>query len=124
MQNHTLIGAEALTTIVKGKERQEQQAFLDYAREMTISHHQRWDGDGYPKGLKGRKIPLAVPLMSLADVYDALISKRVYKKGMTHEEVCDFIIQQSGKQFDPDVVAAFMIRNQELFKIAQQFADP
>lgn len=62
--------------------------------------------------------------MSLADVYDALISKRVYKKGMTHEEVCDFIIQQSGKQFDPDVVAAFMTRNQEFFKIAQQFADP
>ena len=123
MQRHTLIGAGALTKIVTGTKHPDAQNFLDYAREMTISHHERWDGKGYPQGLIGSTIPLAGRLMALADVYDALISKRVYKKEYTHAEVCNFIIQQSGMQFDPDIVAAFIARNEDFLKIAQQYAD-
>lgn len=123
MKSHTLIGADALTRIVVGTGHPEKQAFLDYARQMIESHHERWDGQGYPHGLRGEEIPLAGRLMALADVYDALISKRVYKKALTHEEVRDFIVQNSGTQFDPDVVAAFMARNDAFFEVAQEFAD-
>lgn len=123
MQTHTLIGAEALSRIVAGTGHPEKQNFLNYARQMTESHHERWDGHGYPHGLKGEEIPVAGRLMALADVYDALVSKRVYKEELTHAEVRDFITQQSGTQFDPDIVAAFMARNEDFFKVAQEFAD-
>lgn len=123
MQSHTLIGAEALTRIVVGTGHPEKQHFLNYARQMTESHHERWDGQGYPHGLRGEEIPLAGRLMALADVYDALISERVYKKGLTHAEVCDFIADKSGTQFDPNIVAAFRARNAEFFKVSQEFAD-
>ncbi len=124
MQSHTSIGAEALTKIVVGTGHPEKQTFLDYARQMTESHHERWDGQGYPHGLRGEEIPLAGRLMALADVYDALISKRVYKKELTHAEVRDFIARESGAQFDPAVVAAFEARNQDFFRVAREFADP
>lgn len=123
MQAHTLIGAEAITRIVVGTGRPEKQSFLNYARQMIESHHERWDGHGYPHGLRGEEIPLAGRLMALADVYDALISKRVYKKELTHAEVREFIAQQSGTHFDPDIVAAFMARNEDFFKVAQEFSD-
>jgi CHASE2 domain-containing sensor protein len=123
MQSHTLIGAEALTKIVVGTGHPEKQHFLNYARQMTESHHERWDGNGYPHGLRGEGIPLAGRLMALADVYDALISERVYKKGMAHADVRDFIAQQSGTQFDPDIVAAFMARDADFFRVAREFAD-
>lgn len=123
MQAHTMIGADTLSRIVVSSAHPEKQSFLAYARQMTESHHERWDGHGYPHGLRGEEIPLAGRLMALADVYDALISKRVYKKELTHAEVCDFIAQQSGTQFDPDIVAAFMARNEDFFKVAQEFAD-
>jgi response regulator RpfG family c-di-GMP phosphodiesterase len=90
---------------------------------MIISHHERWDGQGYPQRLSGDDIPLAGRLMALADVYDALVSKRVYKEGMVHAEVCDYIRAESGKHFDPEIVAAFVARNKDFFKIAQQYVD-
>jgi adenylate cyclase len=90
---------------------------------MIMSHHERWDGQGYPQRLSGDDIPLAGRLMALADVYDALISKRVYKEGMVHNEVFDYIKKESGKHFDPDVVAAFIARNKDFLRIAQQYAD-
>jgi CHASE2 domain-containing sensor protein len=124
MQSHTSIGAEALTRIVVGTGHPEKQSFLDYARQMTESHHERWDGQGYPRRLRGEEIPLAGRLMALADVYDALVSRRVYKKELTHAEVRDFIVQQSGAQFDPEVVAAFVARNEDFFRVAGEFADP
>ena len=68
-------------------------------------------------------MPLAGRLMALSDVYYALISERVYKKGLTHAAVCDFITQQSGTQFDPEVVAAFMVSNEAFYKVNQEFAD-
>lgn len=123
MQTHTLIGAAALSRIVAGSGHPEKQSFLDYARQMTESHHERWDGHGYPHGLQGRNIPLAGRLMALADVYDALVSRRVYKEARSHAEVCDFIAQQAGAQFDPEIVAAFVARREEFFKVAQEYAD-
>ncbi len=124
MQSHTLIGSAALARIVGDSGHPEQQNFLDYARQMTESHHEHWDGGGYPHHLQGEAIPLAGRLMALADVYDALISPRVYKKPYTHAEVCQFIAGKSGTQFDPDIVTAFMARNDEFLKIAEAFADP
>lgn len=123
MQTHTLLGAEAITRVVAGSGHPEKQHFLDYARQMIESHHERWDGRGYPHGLRGEEIPLAGRLMALADVYDALISKRVYKKEQSHTEVRDFIAQQSGTQFDPDIVAAFMAKHEDFYKVVQEFAD-
>jgi adenylate cyclase len=123
MQAHTLLGADAITRIVVDSGHAEKQHFLDYARQMIESHHERWDGHGYPHGLRGEEIPLAGRLMALADVYDALVSGRVYKKELSHAEVRDFIAQQSGTQFDPDIVAAFMARHEDFYKVAQAFAD-
>ena len=123
MQTHTSIGAEALTKIAAGTGHPEKHTFLDYARQMTESHHERWDGQGYPYGLRGEEIPLAGRLMALADVYDALISKRVYKKKLLPAEVRDFIVEQSGTQFDPDIVAAFVARNDEFVRVVQEFAE-
>jgi adenylate cyclase len=123
MQSHPLIGADALTKIVTSSKHPEARNFLHYARDMIISHHERWDGQGYPQRLSGDDIPLAGRLMALADVYDALVSKRVYKEGMVHAEVCDYIRAESGKHFDPEIVAAFVARNKDFFKIAQQYVD-
>lgn len=123
MQTHPLIGAAAISRIVADSGHPEKQAFLSYARQMIESHHERWDGHGYPHQLQKKEIPLAGRLMALADVYDALISRRAYKKAMTHAEVCEFITQQSGTQFDPDLVAAFVARNEDFLKAAQTFAD-
>jgi adenylate cyclase len=123
MKTHPLIGAETLGRIMHSTGQPEKQHFLSYARDMIEAHHERWDGEGYPHRLKGDAIPLAGRLMALADVYDALISKRVYKKEFPHSEVCEYILEKSGSQFDPDLVAAFMARNEDFFKIAQQYAD-
>lgn len=123
MQTHPLIGAAAIARIVAGSGHPEKQSFLTYARQMSESHHERWDGQGYPHKLRGQAIPLAGRLMALADVYDALICRRVYKKAFAHSEVCTLITQQSGTQFDPDIVAAFQAKNELFLKIAHDFAD-
>ena len=82
-------------------------SFLRYAREIAFCHHEKWDGTGYPRGLKAEEIPLSARLMALADVYDALTSKRVYKEGFSHEEAAKEIRAGRGSHFDPDVVDAF-----------------
>lgn len=82
-------------------------SFLKFAEEIAFCHHEKWDGTGYPRGLKGEDIPLSARLMALADVYDALVSKRVYKGSMTHEDAAQEIRAGRGTHFDPDVVEAF-----------------
>ena len=82
-------------------------SFLRYAREITRSHHEKWDGSGYPDGMGGDDIPLSARLMALADVYDALISKRCYKPPYPHSEAVRQIVEGRGRHFDPDVVDAF-----------------
>lgn len=124
MQTHPLIGAQALARVIDSTGRPGEKSFLDYARQMVESHHERWDGTGYPHRLSGRAIPLAGRLMALADVYDALISKRVYKRGFSHEEVRSMLIKESEAHFDPDVVNAFLAREAQFLHIAQKFADP
>jgi putative two-component system response regulator len=97
--------------------------FLNVAKEMACSHHERWDGAGYPKGLAGDAIPVPARLMALADVYDAIISQRVYKAAGTHEQACVAIVKGRGAQFDPDVVDAFIDIAEEFRSIAQRFPD-
>lgn len=124
MQTHPLIGAQALERIMGNSASPEKKSFLEYARQMVEAHHERWDGTGYPHGLQGQAIPLAGRLMALADVYDALVSRRVYKEGFAHSQVREIILEQSGRQFDPDVVAAFVVQEHEFVRIAQELADP
>lgn len=123
MKTHPLVGADALTKIVHISGHPENNQFLNYAREMTASHHEKWDGSGYPYGLMGEDIPLAGRLMALADVFDALYSRRIYKKAYSFEETKQHILQLSGTHFDPDVVAAFMARSEDFLQVATELAE-
>jgi putative two-component system response regulator len=97
--------------------------FLRLAREIAYTHQEKWDGSGYPLGLKGYAIPLAGRLMALADVYDALISKRVYKPPFPHEKAVQIIVEGKDKHFDPDLVDAFVELQETFRNIALTFAD-
>lgn len=97
--------------------------FLKYAKEIAYSHHEKWDGSGYPEGLAGNAIPISARLMAVADVYDALISHRVYKNGMAHEKAELIIIEGKGKHFDADVVDAFLVLRDKFKAIANTFTD-
>lgn len=120
MRTHTRLGAEALRI---AEERLGSTSFLRYAREIALSHHERWDGSGYPGGLAGDAIPLSGRLMALADVYDALITRRVYKPAFTHEEARRILLEGRGTHFDPRVVEAFVAREQDFVQIALEYAD-
>jgi response regulator RpfG family c-di-GMP phosphodiesterase len=98
--------------------------YLVTARDVIAGHHEHWNGAGYPVGLKGADIPLAGRVMALADVYDALRSERIYKAAMTHEEARQILIDGAGTQFDPLVVAAFLVIEPQFQRIAMNFADP
>lgn len=104
MQRHPLIGAETIGEI---RGRRGEDAILDMAFEVVLSHHERWDGTGYPHGLSGDEIPLAARVVAVVDVYDALRSERVYKAGMSHGKAMALIGELSGAHFDPAIVAAF-----------------
>ena len=105
MEKHTLIGGEIIERIQR---KTNERGFLDSARVFALYHHERWDGTGYPQGLKGGEIPLPARLMALIDVYDALISKRPYKEPMTHEEALKIIAEGRGTQFDPVLTDLFL----------------
>jgi len=97
--------------------------FLKYAKEIAYGHQEKWDGSGYPEGLGGDDIPISARLMAVADVYDALVSRRVYKDGMSHEKALAILIQGRGSHFDPDVVDAFLAREEEVLATAGTFVD-
>lgn len=97
--------------------------FIQTAKEIAFSHHERWDGKGYPQGLGGEDIPLAARLMAVADVYDALASRRYYKEPMMHSQVVATIEQESGSHFDPAVVEVFLARQQRFEQIFTQLKD-
>jgi putative two-component system response regulator len=101
----------------------EHNEFLEIAREIVYCHHERWDGSGYPHGLAGDAIPVSARLMAIADVYDALISQRVYKQGLSHGKATQIILEGRGKQFDPDVTDAFLALNEVFQGIAARFSD-
>lgn len=98
-------------------------SFLRFAREIARHHHENWDGSGYPDGLAGTAIPLSARLMAVADVYDALISRRCYKEPFSHELACEFILKGGGRKFDPVIVEAFSQLRDQFLAIAEQFRD-
>jgi putative two-component system response regulator len=104
MEKHTLIGADTLLAI---RAKLGPDEFIDMGVEVALQHHEKWDGSGYPFGLKGTDISLPARIVALADFYDAITSKRVYKDAMSHEQACNLIRSQRGIHFDPDVVDAF-----------------
>lgn len=121
MEKHTLYGEE----MIRNLERMAGQntAFLTCAREIAGAHHERFDGTGYPRGLKGQEIPLSARLMSLADIYDALVSSRVYKPPKTHEEAMRILMEEEREHFDP-VLLESLDRVQEEFRaIADKYAE-
>ena len=97
--------------------------FLKYAKEIAYAHQEKWDGSGYPLGISGDEIPISARLMAVADVYDALISRRVYKEGMSHDDAVQIIIEGSGKHFDPDIVDAFLTLQDDFKNIAAKYVD-
>lgn len=121
MKTHTVLGRDA---IVSAEELLEIPAnFLKFIREMAYTHQEKWDGTGYPEGISGDDIPISGRLMAVADVYDALISKRVYKLPMSHEKAVAIIKEGAGTHFDPDVVDAFLAVADEFHNIAQKYMD-
>lgn len=120
MKRHTIYGDD---TLALAERHLGDDSFLRIAREFALTHQEKWDGSGYPNGLKGEQIPIAGRLMAVADVYDALVSRRVYKEAQPHEQAAAQMAAGRGTHFDPDVLDAFLA-NQELFKqIAQRFSD-
>jgi len=104
MKNHTLIGVR---TLKAAHSKYPNNYFINMGIAIASSHHEKWDGSGYPHGLAGEDIPLSARIMAVADVYDALRSKRPYKPAFTHEKSCEIILEGTGKHFDPDVIDAF-----------------
>lgn len=123
MKKHTVYGRDALIKAEAALDGGADDSFLKHAREISYSHHEKWDGSGYPEGLKGEGIPVSARLMALADVYDALISKRVYKEAFTHEKARDIIMQGGGSHFDPAVVEAFAAIEDKFVEIAAELKD-
>ena len=128
MKKHTEYGRDAI--IAAEQSLDDEETFLSLAREIAYGHHEKWDGSGYPRGLSGeaiplsaRLIPLSARLMALADVYDALISKRVYKPAFSHEKARTIILEGRGLHFDPDVVDAFLAVESEVCRIAARLTD-
>ena len=119
MQKHSVIGGQCLR---ETEQRLGSSNFLQMAREITFAHHERWDGKGYPYGLAGEAIPLAARIVAIADVYDALSSKRCYKRALPHEECVAIIRDRAGKNFDPDLIEVWLTIEAEFRRIAQHYA--
>lgn len=121
MKTHTTLGYDAIA-------RAERQLgirvdFLHTAKQIALSHQEKWDGSGYPQGLAGDAIPLAARLMAAVDVYDALISRRIYKEGMSHEDALLIMREGRGTHFDPDILDAFLEIQEMVLEIATRYAD-
>lgn len=123
MKMHTIRGYEVLKQSEEMSGVTQDISFLRYAKEVARSHHEKWDGTGYPDGLKGEEIPLSARLMALADVYDALRAKRSYKSEMSHEEAKKIICEGKGSHFDPAVVNAFLHTEKAFQAVMDKYAD-
>jgi putative two-component system response regulator len=120
MKRHPEIGAETLEACLKLSPSRE---YLRIARDIAWAHHERWDGTGYPRGLKGEDIPLSARIVALADVYDALTMKRVYKAAKSHDVTREIIMTGNGTHFDPMVVSAFLAIEEQFLQIKDKFPD-
>ena len=121
MKTHTTLGRDAIATAEQAVGAQI--PFLDMAKEIAYCHQEKWDGSGYPQGLAGEQIPIAARLMAIADMYDALITQRVYRDPVSHDEAVRIVDSCRGNHFDPDVVDAFMEVKEQFQAIAMTYAD-
>ncbi len=122
MRTHTELGRNAIATAEQHMG--SHIAFFEIAKQIAYTHHERWDGKGYPQGLAGEDIPLPGRIMAIADVYDALVSDRVYKKAMPHARAVEMILAERGTQFDPALIDVFSEISDEFDTICKRFADP
>lgn len=120
IKDHTIIGHQILENTNSDKISND---VLEYAKEITLHHHEKYDGTGYPDGLKGEEIQLISRMMAIIDVYDALVNDRVYKKAMTYEDAEEYIISQSGKAFDPKITNVFMNVTNKLKNINEKYKE-
>ena len=120
MKKHCEYGAN---TLIAAENKLSFRSFLKIAIQLTSAHHEKWNGQGYPNGLEKNDIPLSARIMALADVYDALRSKRVYKKVFSHEKSRKIIIEESGQHFDPHIVTAFIEVEDEFERISGELTD-
>jgi len=120
MKTHTLHGAATIEAVLAEFP---EVPFLEMARDIALGHHEKYDGSGYPRGLVGDEIPLSARIMALADVYDALTSRRVYKEAFSHRTAKCMINNEAGKHFDPDILEAFHAEEQKFIAIRDQYAD-
>ncbi|RJP36518.1 MAG: response regulator [Phycisphaerales bacterium] len=121
MKTHTVIGAE---TLAAAERQYPGIAYLTLAKQIALTHHERYDGSGYPAGLRGEAIPLCGRVVALADVYDALTTKRVYKQAFAHDVARSIIIEGDGTHFDPQIVRAFLATEDEFIAVRQRFNEP
>ena len=92
--------------------------FVTAAYDIAMHHHEKWDGSGYPSGLKGEEIPLSARIMAISDVFDALVSKRVYKEALCFNDAFNILVEESGKHFDPELIEALKSVKEEFFAVA------
>lgn len=121
MKRHSTIGGDTIRALLK---RQPRHGFLSMGMDIAYYHHEKFDGSGYPAGLSAETIPLPARIVALADVYDAMTSKRIYKAAMSHAEAAAFIRDRCGEHFDPDIVTAFEARRAEFEETAIELRDP
>ena len=122
MKQHCAIGHNAIATAAREFGKSEG-TFLGYAAEIAYCHHEHWDGNGYPRGLAGNDIPVSARLMAIADVYDALISKRTYKEAYSHHDAIGIMTRERASHFDPDVLDAMLSISDQFEAIAQHYRD-
>ncbi len=120
IKSHAIVGGKIITTLM---ETVPDSAYLNEARNLALCHHEKWNGRGYPNGLSGEEIPLSARVMAVADVFDALVSNRSYKKGFSYEKAMGIIREDSGTHFDPKVVAAFFAAKDAVIKVADGFSE-
>ncbi len=121
MKTHTTLGRDAIAAAEQHLETPD--SFLRLAGEIAYFHQEKWDGSGYPEGLWGEQIPLSARLMAVADVYDALISRRIYKPALPHEQAVALIREDRGRHFDPDITDAFLECAEQFRSVSARFAD-
>jgi putative two-component system response regulator len=121
MKRHTTIGAETIDAVLRTSPGA---AFLSMARDIALTHHEKWNGSGYPNGLSGEAIPLAGRIVAVADVYDALTSKRTYKSAFPHEVARGIMLEGAGKHFDPDLIPVFLQEQEQFQAVHAHFSPP
>ena len=117
IKRHTVLGGDALQAI---ESKIEGRSFLHLGKEIAYNHHEKWDGSGYPRGLRGEGIPLSARIVALADVYDALTTKRFYKEAFSHEKSKQIILGLKGTHFDPEVVDVFLLLEEEFNRVREE----